>query len=68
MNTHTICFCEEIRKNINTFWMKKVPYLALQLYSFPFIFVSTVIFYSVHTKFVWWLTSHRIQVSFETMH
>ena len=28
MSTHNICFHAEIRK-INTFWLKKVPYLEL---------------------------------------
>ena len=27
MNTHKVCFHGEFIKNINTFWLKKVPYL-----------------------------------------
>ena len=29
MSTHNICFNGEIRKNINTFWLKKVSNLEL---------------------------------------
>ena len=30
MSTHNICFCQEIKKNRDTFWLKKVPYQELR--------------------------------------